>query len=139
MSKTYGQMPTRVYYRRSHKGITVRDNPKEIADHLVKEHGLDKALAVVAEGKTEAIRNGQNYTLSVWREVKVILERRADGDDADKSGQIYAVSPKYAFNLVVSSCVSSSSVMLSTASAVRSVKAETEVNFPNNSQPRNFV
>jgi hypothetical protein len=63
----------------------VRDNPKEIADHLEKEHGLDKALTVVAEGKTEAIRNGQNYTLSVWREVKVILESRAEGDDDTSS------------------------------------------------------
>ena len=64
----------------------MRDNPEEIADHLEKEHGLDKALSVVAEGKTEAIRNGQNYTLSIWREVKVILKRRADGDDTNKSG-----------------------------------------------------
>jgi hypothetical protein len=63
----------------------VRDNPKEIADQLVKEHGLDKALTVVAEGKTEAIRSGQNYTLSIWREVKVFLKRQADGDEADKS------------------------------------------------------
>jgi hypothetical protein len=64
----------------------VRDNPTEIADHLEKEHGLEKAMVVVDDGKREATREGNNYTLSVWREVKVILQTRAKGDDTNKSG-----------------------------------------------------
>jgi hypothetical protein len=65
----------------------VRDDPEEIADHLVNEHGLDGALSVVDEGKLDAGSNGDNYALSVWREVKVILQKRidADAEDGDKS------------------------------------------------------
>jgi hypothetical protein len=62
----------------------VRDDPEEIADHLVNEHGLDGALSVVDEGKVDASRDGDNYTLSVWREVKVILRKRAAGIDGNK-------------------------------------------------------
>ncbi len=59
----------------------MRDNPKQIADHLVKEHGHDGAMADVDEGKTKAASEGDNYGLSVWREVKVVLKKRsADGD-----------------------------------------------------------
>ena len=64
----------------------MRDDPTEIADHLEKEHGLEEAMAVVDNGKREATREGNNYTLSVWREVNVILQIRAKGHDADKSG-----------------------------------------------------
>jgi hypothetical protein len=59
----------------------VRDNPTEIADHLKNEYGLEEAMAVVDNGKREATREGNNYTLSIWREVKVILQNRAEGDD----------------------------------------------------------
>jgi hypothetical protein len=57
----------------------VRDDPTEIADHLMKEHGLDAALAVVDDGKRDANRIGDYYALSVWREVKAILGNRAEG------------------------------------------------------------
>ena len=57
------------------------DNPVEIADHLENEHGLDGALLAVGEGKTKANHDGDNYRLSVWREVMVILQNRADGDN----------------------------------------------------------
>jgi hypothetical protein len=73
------------YYRNADEEINVRDDPKEIADHLEKEHGLEVAMAVVGNGKREATRDGNNYTLSVWREVKVILKNRA-GSDNDESG-----------------------------------------------------
>ena len=65
----------------------MRDDPEEIADHLVNEHGLDGALSVVDEGKVDASRDGDNYTLSVWREVKGVLQKRidADAEDGDKS------------------------------------------------------
>jgi hypothetical protein len=62
----------------------VRDDPEEIADHLVNEHGLDGALSVVDEGKMDASRDGDNYALSIWREVKVILRKRAAGREGNK-------------------------------------------------------
>ena len=54
----------------------MRDGPIEIADHLISEHGLDEAMLVVDDGKNVANRTGDNYALSVWREVKVILRER---------------------------------------------------------------
>lgn len=52
----------------------MRDDPEEIAAHLVREHGRDGALAAVDEGKMKAIQSGDNYSLSVWREVRVALQ-----------------------------------------------------------------
>ena len=64
----------------------MRDNPEEIADHLVKEHGLGGAMSAVDEGKTKAASEGDNYGLSVWREVKVVLKnRRAEGEGSTSS------------------------------------------------------
>ena len=62
----------------------MRDDPKQIADHLVNKHGLHGAMSVVDEGRVDASRNGDNYALSVWREVKVILRNRAEGSDGNK-------------------------------------------------------
>ena len=53
------------------------DDPAEIADHLVLEHGLDAPLAIVDGGKYDANRNGDNYRLSIWREVGVLLRNWA--------------------------------------------------------------
>jgi hypothetical protein len=41
------------------------DDPHEIADHLIKEHGLDGALERVRAGTTAAGHGGDNYRLSV--------------------------------------------------------------------------
>ena len=46
------------------------DDPNEIADGLIEQHGLDGAIQV-AMGNTAAADD--NYVLSVWREVKAIL------------------------------------------------------------------
>ena len=62
----------------------MRDDPEQIADHLEKEHGLEAALSVVDNGKTEANYEGDYYTLSVWREVKVILQNRVEVRDGNK-------------------------------------------------------
>jgi hypothetical protein len=64
----------------------VRDDPQEIADQIVDEHGLDAALSVVGDRKMDAIRNEDNYGLSVWREVKVIIQNRIAAEDGGKSG-----------------------------------------------------
>ena len=50
-----------------------KDDPTEIADYLVEQHGLDDALRVAMERTASAT---DNYDLSVWREVKSILKER---------------------------------------------------------------
>ena len=52
-----------------------KENPQEIADYLIQEHGLDKAIEVAVEGAATAM---DNYSLSVWREVKMILRAQKD-------------------------------------------------------------
>jgi hypothetical protein len=49
------------------------ENPQEIADYLVQERGLEKAIKVAVEGTATA---ADNYALSVWREVKLILKTK---------------------------------------------------------------
>ncbi len=56
-----------------------RDDPSVIAEHLVQEHGLERALDRATEGTTAAREQGDNYGLSVWREVKRILRERGHG------------------------------------------------------------
>jgi len=52
-----------------------QDNPQEFADQLIEEHGLDGAIQVAMQSTAAA---PDNYTLSVWREVKLILNERRD-------------------------------------------------------------
>ncbi len=47
----------------------------EIADNLIEQHGLDGAIKAAMEYTATA---GDNYTLSVWREVKTILRKRTE-------------------------------------------------------------
>ena len=56
----------------------MRDDPHDIAEHLVQEHGIDLALDRATEGTTAAYHQGDNYSLSVWREVKRILRERVE-------------------------------------------------------------
>ncbi len=57
----------------------LRDDPHVIAEHLVQEHGLERALDRATKGTTAAQEQGDNYGLSVWREVKRILRERGHG------------------------------------------------------------
>ncbi len=58
----------------------LRDDPQAIAEHLVQEHGLEGALDRATEGTTAAQNQGDNYALSIWRDVKRLLrERGHDG------------------------------------------------------------
>jgi hypothetical protein len=50
------------------------DDPKEIAMHLVKENGIDRARQIAVEGTTTANEQRDFYRLSIWREVKRILQ-----------------------------------------------------------------
>ena len=56
----------------------MRDDPSEIAKNLIREHGLDRARKMATEGTSVAKQEGDNYGLSVWREIKVILTKRPD-------------------------------------------------------------
>ncbi len=54
--------------------VPMKDNPQEIAEHLIEEHGLDGAVGAVMNGITEAHEQGDMYRLSVWRDVRRKLE-----------------------------------------------------------------
>jgi len=51
------------------------DDPNEIAEYLIEQHGLDGAIKVALDSAATA---GDNYALSVWREVKAILRGKQD-------------------------------------------------------------
>ena len=57
---------------RHHRG----DDPAQIAEHLTEQHGAAEAQQFVTVGIAEAQRNGDNYRLSIWREVRRILRSR---------------------------------------------------------------
>ncbi len=57
------------------------DDPKQIANFLIREHGLNDALARVAAGIATAHQEKDNYALSVWREVKRILQERTESGE----------------------------------------------------------
>ena len=57
----------------------MRDDPHSISEHLVQEHGIDHALERATEGIAAAQEQGDNYSLSVWREVRQILRERGQG------------------------------------------------------------
>jgi hypothetical protein len=59
----------------------MNDNPSQIADHLIGQHGVDGALEAVREGIAAAKAKGDNYRLSVWREVWVILQAKKEAAD----------------------------------------------------------
>jgi len=53
-----------------------KDSPEDIAKHLVHEFGHDGAVQAAIEGVDDAHRLGDNYALSVWREVKGLLREQ---------------------------------------------------------------
>lgn len=57
---------------RRHRG----DDPEQIAEHLTNLHGTAEAQNVVARGIADAQRDGDNYRLSIWREIRRILRSR---------------------------------------------------------------
>lgn len=48
----------------------MRDDPHRIAEWLIQERGLEQARTEVLSGVLQAQKAGDNYALSVWREVK---------------------------------------------------------------------
>ena len=53
------------------------DQPSQIADQLIQEHGLKEAMNVVMLRVAETYGAGDGYRLSVLREVKYILAERS--------------------------------------------------------------
>ncbi len=44
--------------------------PSQIANDLISEHGIDDALKMARDGIAAAHADGDNYVLSIWREVR---------------------------------------------------------------------
>jgi hypothetical protein len=57
------------------------DDPKQIANDLIREHGLNDALTRVMAETATAHYEQDNYALSVWREVKRILRERTESGE----------------------------------------------------------
>lgn len=49
------------------------DDPTGIANSLIQNLGIDRAVETAMSETAAAGREGNNYNLSIWREVKYIL------------------------------------------------------------------
>ena len=58
----------------------MRDDPNQIAEHIMEEHGADGALTAAREGIAAAHASGDNYALSVWREVRRALRDKQEAE-----------------------------------------------------------
>ncbi len=56
--------------------LEMNDDPNQFADDLIEQHGVDGALETVREGIATAHAEGDNYRLSVWREVRRALRNK---------------------------------------------------------------
>ena len=52
------------------------DDPVQIAEYLMNEHGERGALNAAVTGALEAQRSGDNYRHSIWRDVKPLLAQQ---------------------------------------------------------------
>jgi hypothetical protein len=57
----------------------MRDDPSDISKYLIQDNGVDSAIQMADDGIAKAQQDGDNYVLSVWREVKTILRNKNDG------------------------------------------------------------
>ena len=65
--------------------ISMRDDPSDIAKYLIEDSGIDSAIQMADDGIAKAQQDGDNYALSVWREVKTILRNENDEPDDPES------------------------------------------------------
>ena len=56
----------------------MRDNPNQIADSLAEQHGIEGALKTARAGIAAAHTSGDNYGLSIWRDVRRVLTDKQD-------------------------------------------------------------
>ena len=66
----------------------MKDDPSHIANNLITQHGVDGALEVVREGIAADHASGDNYRLSVWREVTLALKDKQDAADNQEAPAI---------------------------------------------------
>ena len=65
----------------------MNDNPSEIADHLIQVHGLDGARQSARDGITAAQADEDNYSLSVWREIRRAVEIKRDAANDQRGSE----------------------------------------------------
>ena len=56
-------------------GIRRGENPRQIAAEMLGNHGYTAAYRNALAGAIKAQAEGDNYQLSIWREVKLILSK----------------------------------------------------------------
>jgi hypothetical protein len=66
-----------------------KDDPQETADYLLRKHGQHEAYAIALQGAADAQESGDNYSLSVWRDVKRLLKQGSSSSEvpATDTGQ----------------------------------------------------
>ena len=64
---------------------SMRDDPSNIAKFLVEDNDIDSAIQMADDGIAKAHQDGDNYVLSVWREVKTILRNENGGPEGPSS------------------------------------------------------
>jgi hypothetical protein len=57
-------------------------DPSIIADQMIKEHGLDGALQTAQAATQVSLNERDNYSVSVWRDVKRVL-KELKGEEND--------------------------------------------------------
>ena len=63
----------------------MNDDPNQIAHDLIAQHGADGALNSVRDEIASAHADGDNYRLSVWREVRRALRDKRNAADTKES------------------------------------------------------
>lgn len=66
------------------------DDPEKIATWLIQEHGTEGAYLAAVDGAAQALRAGEGYRLSIWREVKQTLAQRAQQQETNVKGRLGA-------------------------------------------------
>jgi len=62
------------------------NDPTEIATFLIAEEGLDSALLVAYDGIERANELQEYYLLSIWREVRALLQEKIKERDLVEPG-----------------------------------------------------
>ena len=70
------------------------DNPSQIATALIEQHGTDGALELVRREIAEVHAAGDNYRLSVWREVRRALQGQQDSTEVHRSLVLVWTEPR---------------------------------------------
>jgi hypothetical protein len=82
MSATFSAVhAARWFSRRLPLMLNLKDDPSNIADYLIQENGIDGVIQEASDGVIKSKQDGENYALSVWREVKTILRKKITGSE----------------------------------------------------------